>query len=285
MIQRRTIRSKLPISVLVNASASGKTRMLFEALCNSWGFYFTCYRDQGTSPYGTYDLSNHIRHLKHRDLTNCHESFTQDLEINVASVHRMCVTLVTVHLLVFNLVLDMVDELGIPTRQAQRLWLLLQLRPDVILDERYEIFSRLYDRLKPVDISALETNLRRLVSSQRTAVQLIALDEANLATATYPKSFTLSDGKTLAPLLHPLVHAFASAVPDARLVVSGTEVNVATVEDAINASTSTRLQVVPYYRLGAFDSVEKTRRYVEHFLGQSTSPDQIRRIHGWFQGR
>ncbi|KAH7098598.1 hypothetical protein BKA62DRAFT_773284 [Auriculariales sp. MPI-PUGE-AT-0066] len=270
--------------VLLNASGTGKTRMVFEVLSRTWGLYFTCASDQQT-PYGSSDLGLALIDLDGMKLTGHPTAWPQQLDENVQRARQTLNNIITSRLLVFGLFCDLVQSLHVDDHVARQKWLLLQLRSDIIFGTPDDdLFDRLHAHISLLDPVLVENRLASLILSCTFPLSIIALDEANVASGMHEESYAMSDGKTFAPVLRELVRHLSSTFPNQQLVVSGTRIDMNVVRDAIESGTSNRRRVLSYCALGSFDSIERTKRYVHHFLGPVTKA-QVALMHSWFQGR
>ncbi|KAH7098596.1 hypothetical protein BKA62DRAFT_365255 [Auriculariales sp. MPI-PUGE-AT-0066] len=268
-------------TILLNTSGTGKTRMVFEVLSRTWGLYFTCASNQQT-PYG---LQFVLGFLGGTRLTGHPTTWPQPLAANIARTRRNFYNIIAARLLVFRLFCDLVQSLNVEEQVARQRWLLLQLRSNIIFDTPDDdIFDRLRMRVSLLQPVVVEQKLATLISSCAFSLAIIALDEANVASGMYETSYALSDGETHAPVLWEVVRCFSSSFPAQRLVVSGTRIDVNVVRDAIESGTSNQSRVREFCGLGSFDTTERTKHYVHHFLGP-LKKGQVARMHSWFQGR
>ncbi|KAH7100155.1 hypothetical protein BKA62DRAFT_831263 [Auriculariales sp. MPI-PUGE-AT-0066] len=271
-------------TVLLNASGTGKTRMVFEVLSRTWGLYFTCASDQ-QSPYGSSDLRYVLRHLRGTELSSHPTTWKQPLAENTRRAFQAFNCVIASRLLIFELFCDLVQALHVEEQVARQKWLLLQLRSDIIFNTPDDdLFTRLLRGVSLLDPTLVEKRLAKLTSCCKFPIAIVAVDEANVASGMHETSYAMSDGKTLAPVLREVVRHFSSSFPTQRLVVSGTRVDTTVVRDAIENGSSSQSRIRLVCSLGSFDTVERTRHYVQHFLGP-VSKAQVARMHSWFQGR
>ncbi|KAH7100108.1 hypothetical protein BKA62DRAFT_831222 [Auriculariales sp. MPI-PUGE-AT-0066] len=270
--------------VLLNTSGTGKTRMVFEVLSRTWGLYFTCAADQQT-PYGSSDLRYVISYLRGTELSGHPTTWQQPLAENVTRARQALNCVITSRLLIFNLFCDLVQSLHVKEHIARRMWLLLQLRSDIIFNTPDDdLFDRLLRTVSLLDPTLVEKRLTVLTSSCKFPLSIIAVDEANVASGMHEASYVMSNGQTLAPVLREVIRHFSSSFPTQRLIVSGTRIDMNVVTDAIESGTSNHSRIRLVCSLGSFDTIERTRNYVQHFLGP-VSKAQVARMHSWFQGR
>ncbi|KAH7098594.1 hypothetical protein BKA62DRAFT_773282 [Auriculariales sp. MPI-PUGE-AT-0066] len=271
-------------TILLNTSGTGKTRMVFEVLSRTWGLYFTCASNQQT-PYGSPDLHFVLGFLRGTRLTGHPTTWSQPLAANIERARREFHTIIAARLLVFRLFCDLVQSLNVEEQVARQRWLLLQLRSNIIFDTPDDdIFDRLRIGVSLLQPAVVEQELATLISSCAFPLAIIALDEANVASGMHQASYALSDRKTHAPMLWEVVRCFSSSFPSQRVVVSGTRIDMNVVRDAIKSGTSNQSRVCAFCELGSFDTIERTRHYVHHFLGP-LNKGQVARMHSWLQGR
>ncbi|KAH7107103.1 hypothetical protein BKA62DRAFT_668141 [Auriculariales sp. MPI-PUGE-AT-0066] len=272
-------------TVLLNASGTGKTRMVFEILSRVWGLYFTCASDKQT-PYGSSDLAFVLAYLRGTALGHHWSTWQQPLAQNIRRARHAFNGVIASRLLIFRLFCDLVESLHIEESIARRKWLLLQLRSDVIFGSpNDDLFDRLRLRISPLDPALVEKCIKSLTSSPCTfTLSFVAIDEANVASGMHQASYAMSDGKTLAPVLREIMCHFSSTFPTQRLLVSGTRIDMNIVQDALGSGKSKQSRARLVCALGSFDTLERTRHYLNHFLGP-LSKAKVTRMHSWFQGR
>ncbi|KAH7104355.1 hypothetical protein BKA62DRAFT_635475 [Auriculariales sp. MPI-PUGE-AT-0066] len=271
-------------TVLVNTSGTGKTRLLFETLTRVWGFYLTCEQNR-ISPYGSSDLPTVLKTAIQDELTGPPDSWHEQHEMNKMYVRQDCNLLLLARLLVFQVFCDLVQSHHIDEKTARRQWLILQLRSDIIFEPPdSDIFSRLFARASTVDSALVEARLPIVLASCAYRPEIVAVDEANVASKMHLTSFVLSDGTTLAPILREVVFCLSSALPRQRIVVAGTRVDINIVRDGLQAGSSNLPNTFSFCALGFFDTVNSTQAYLRHFF-PSISEELVLRAHGWFQGR
>ncbi|KZW00177.1 hypothetical protein EXIGLDRAFT_831019 [Exidia glandulosa HHB12029] len=279
---------------LCNASGTGKTRLLFESLSQKWGIYLTCYYDYRSDPYGSGDLHKALSGLNWDSATRrllCdiplrgpgsrHASVALDLNRRRAATVLRRVLLA--RLLVFDHFIAAVNQLGIPDDVARRKWFILQVRPNVTGGR--DIFLELYDRINYLtDLDVLE-RISTLSVANRTKLAFLAVDEAQVALKMNPRAFVFSQGRRHAGALREIVFGLADEFPAARIIVSGTQLDVDLMRDAISASRATSKSVRHFYDLGAFRTERRVHNYIAHFLGPSTADEVALLSHKWLQGR
>lgn len=197
--------------LVVNASGTGKTRLLFEVLARRWGFFFACAQDGVTNPYGSADLTDAMDAIYEADsLTyelmisrpRAHD-FKRELEMNRRIARRYFNRVLLARLLIFDRFCTAFLAAGTPIDVACRRWLLLQLRPETLLGN--DIFLDLSQDLRRMSDSQVMTELGTLLDSLVIKPQFIAIDEAQVASLLCDTAFASDNGKRHAPLLRELV--------------------------------------------------------------------------------
>ncbi|KZW00149.1 hypothetical protein EXIGLDRAFT_830997 [Exidia glandulosa HHB12029] len=275
-------------SAIVNASGTGKTRLLFEALHHRWGFYLTCAQDLRTNPYGSSDLCYltlspqpgmrpHLLLPSRRTHDNSHE-----VDSNREITRRCIKHVLLARMMVFTRFCQLFRDAGVSQDVARRKWLLLQLRPQTVV--RADIFRHLFDQLGRVTEDAATAEISRLRGLCFVQPEFVIIDEAQIASRGFRDYFTTEDRKSYAPLLRELVICLSSALPDSRLLVAGTSVDMSVVREAIQHSATNVRDVSFFHSLGSFKSLERTTNYLRHFLGD-ISDAQCKEVFNRMRGR
>ncbi|KZW01018.1 hypothetical protein EXIGLDRAFT_830425 [Exidia glandulosa HHB12029] len=280
---------------LCNASGTGKTRLLFESLSQKWGIYLTCYHDHRSDPYGSGDLHQALSGLNWDSATRrllCdiplrgpgsrHASVALDLNRRrAANVLRR---VLLARLLVFDHFIAAVDQLGIPDDVARRKWFILQVRPDVTSGR--DIFLDLWDLISNLSDLEVLDRISALRVTNRTKLAFVAVDEAQVALKMNPRAFVVySHVRRHAAALREIVFGLADEFPAARIIVSGTQLDMDVMRDAIAASRAIVKGVRHFYNLGAFRTERRVHDYISHFLGPSTADEVALLIYQWLRGR
>ncbi|GLB43053.1 putative expressed protein [Lyophyllum shimeji] len=303
---------------LVNTSGSGKTRLLLEGLCSSWGFYFTSLVD--SSLLGSTDVQNSIR-LYIPDspgfkttlpaLGSLH--YESAVSRNRVIANRIFSQLFLARLIVFDLFVEVMNELKASddTRSTvyKQRWLLLQLRPSLIHTQIWDIFDDLTVKFADVTDSyingttkALLARVRKLcvdktpsgtptISTHQTPIFCV-LDEAQYAATQHCMAFRSDDGSANRPVLREIVRAWEgqSSGQGVFMVVAGTGIS----KDVVDRAMSSAIMKESKYRwcsdTGAFDDLEIQRRYIEKYLPPSllstaSGKRLLDRIGYWLHGR
>ncbi|KZV95464.1 hypothetical protein EXIGLDRAFT_472392 [Exidia glandulosa HHB12029] len=175
--------------LLVNQSGTGKTRLLFETLCHHWGLYLTCAQDINLNPYGSHDITAvfiMLDRFRHRVLELARLSSRSSKFKAAVYANQMTARL-------------LVQSHGVPDADARKKWLVLQLRPDDILDGR-DLFLDLVHDWESSDFDAWP-EIPRFMRNVGVLLEFVALDEAQMAGRAFRRSFTTADWKSYRPLL------------------------------------------------------------------------------------
>lgn len=280
---------------LSNASGTGKTRLVFEVLARHWGLYFTCTADGVTDPYGSTDVSHALSDLStytldgqglvDTTLTPSRLRPTQlaALQHNRRIARHVFRRLVLSRLLMLQQFCRMVDEHRVPEEEAKRQWLLVQLRPRVLLlNDGFE-HVLLYTR----DLTDEQVTERfaGLWSDLRSRITFIAVDEAQVALQMYRASFATANDRQHAPILRELIISLGEICPTARLIISGVQLDMPVVSEALSKAGFRSNVVRHYHSLGYFASKQQCERYLRHFLGDDVLECDCETVYQWLRGR
>lgn len=277
------------IRFLCNVSGSGKTRLLFEALCQEWGFYFVCGRSASSSPYGSSDLEYAIRNIRQgpfeqllpEPTPRSRTGLTQD------ATNRRIVRLNTARIVLARLQVFRVFYNAIGSAEhvidARKKWLLLQLRPDIAIG--VDIFREFLRPSSILQDSVTEENIALLSNAYGSILKLSAVDEVQVSLHVYPESFWSSDRATYCPLLSPLVSSILSYCKDQRLMLSGTQLAMEFANEGLRA-VNNRRHLRHFHSLGTFSGGSSTRlRFMRHFLSDGMDDAQYEKILRYISGR
>ncbi|KAI3621037.1 hypothetical protein WG66_013378 [Moniliophthora roreri] len=209
---------------LLNTSGSGKTRLLFEGLCDNWGLYFTSHLDSGS--LGSSDLEvNIIKHLQKRTDFVLFPSLlpepdaTQAIALNEQHAHHT-------------------NDLGGVSQERQKFWLHFQLRPNIQSEcDKYtehfaDVFLELSEALSDAEVDDAiiddaigQTAREILVALGGSAKLFVVLDEANVAAQNCEESFRDDHGR-YHPVLKVMLQTWREHLKDLpfSFVVAGTEI-------------------------------------------------------------
>ncbi|KAJ8095815.1 hypothetical protein PM082_022922 [Marasmius tenuissimus] len=219
---------------LVNASGTGKSRLLYEGLVRRWGFYLTCAVDD--TGIGSRELFNTIQSYL-RDTKGFTTIFPDDDSAEVGVAHsrnsliarRTFSIILLARVLIFRRFLQISGELGDHNEaDLKRTWLIYQLfYPIHSFDPFLQLFSVIWrcDVEEPAIGDAISTALAEIYRLHGVSEIYLALDEANYATRSLSHVFRSEDG-TYYPLLKELLVAWTLQVKKFAFtfVVAGTEI-------------------------------------------------------------
>ncbi|KAG6875985.1 hypothetical protein C0992_001540 [Termitomyces sp. T32_za158] len=176
----------------VNASATGKTRLLYEGLCQNWGIYITAHADEGEARALELILGGRLNY--ERDLVRflpraSSLGFATMLAKNRDIAYQRFSAVLLAHLYIFRAFLTAASTHAATFAEIQkRRWLLAQLYcPLLDLGDPYQDILRAVE-FAPLDyidkeITQVLADIRNsLPESVLTDGFFIAIDEANVAT-------------------------------------------------------------------------------------------------------
>ncbi|KAK7047593.1 hypothetical protein VNI00_006361 [Paramarasmius palmivorus] len=289
-------------SFLVNTTGTGKTRLLFEGLCDEWGFYFTSFVD--SSFLGSFDVQKMVDRLEQVPgfgispcLISGPES-AQDVAFNIQFARTHSIYVLLARLLLFTSFLDCATSLGGDISERRRSWLHLQLRQNLqtkrehgtprLLDASLELYEAL-SRAK-VDDTVLASVIMEISAAILTRLGkntkiFIVLDEANVAAKACTWRFRDDNGNYY-PLLKVMVKTWRDLLQGMPFifVVAGTDI----AEEHFVNDVEWR-DFVWKSNTGEFDTADKQRRYVQQFmpctLRESAGDPLMRYMWRWTRGR
>ncbi|KAJ3773207.1 hypothetical protein FB446DRAFT_844988 [Lentinula raphanica] len=280
---------------LVNASGTGKTRLLYEGLCKHWGFYFTAAVD--TSRLGSTDVQSDIKrriegHPVFMSMARDRGSYSETLTSAIATLaHRCFSEILLARLLVFKSYLEIVTKGGIEDIHKTR-WFLVQLQPYLVDNlDSFAALRSLISASNASDIVIDECIAQCMEDVTNSFLQMspephffIVLDEANVVSERDTFAFRGVHGPH--PILKEIIqvwHSHLQAMP-ASMVIAGTCIPDIYYKDdewmGWRWVSST----------GAFDNIADQRNYVLKYLPPSfaSSPsgkNLVHRIWCWLRGR
>lgn len=282
-------------------SGSGKTRLIFEGLCQHWGLYFTSIVDS-SNKLGAGDF--HDAYHSRFKLMASSGTLIPPIEIstnppelvqNKKAARRAFSEVLFARLLVFRLFAAIMAEEGVPSEDHKRRWLLLQLCSSQLLGTgKTDVFSKLMLQLQHTSdiyiddgISEHLKDIHRLCGIVPNSGSLfLALDETNHAVTQYPNAFRDEGGHY--PILKEMLRTWRDQTQDANIsmVIAGTDIPARFFEhnsgewDSFHWCSDT----------GAFDDEQAYRRYVSRFIPPSlrktkSGKQLIHRMWSWLRGR
>ncbi|KZW00137.1 hypothetical protein EXIGLDRAFT_722713 [Exidia glandulosa HHB12029] len=284
---------------LANASGSGKTRLIAETLERHWGLYFTCTSGSALNTWGSGDLVSAISSIRRRttyssgvfdplDFTDGKKmprAAAAQLANNRQLTRSLFARVLLSRLLLFEGFLRVCNERHLSEQKTKHKWAILQLRTeDVTGDDPFDhIFSCLLD-LSDDDVAA--RLMAPSLDACKAKLSFLFLDEAHVAQSRYRLAFATSDPRSArhAPLFREIVSCLADYMPQARLVVSGHQLDVPLMLDALLPTRSVRKTVRPFFALRSLDSPARCTAYLKHFFPKVSNED-CRTVFAWTRGR
>jgi hypothetical protein len=296
---------------LINASGSGKTRLLFEGLRRqAWGFYFTARRASASAPDGSGDLTGST------DLSNLitavrdSQSFTVDVhsglppnDLVAARAHndkvalRRCAELLTARFILLEIFLqeverlDAIEKRGIDWYRGH--WLYLQLLPVMILTE--DPFDSLCKALRGADCGFLgigapgkASEIRENILKKIPSLTYV-IDEAQVLASSLELAFMSSDSEApeARPLLRQILLGFGKMGD--QIILSGTGMSINKI-GRVTSSSVLKRDWRPFQEVMSLDSAEAQARYLStylprKFIESEVGKDFLRRVWEWARGR
>ncbi|KAG6877900.1 hypothetical protein C0992_009093 [Termitomyces sp. T32_za158] len=279
---------------LVNASATGKTRLLYEGLCQRWGFYVTCHADEGEARALDTTLDRRIyyddlvRHLPHKSSL----AFKPILAKNRKIAFRRFSAVLLAHLLIFRDFLKICSTDGEVGEIQKRRWLLAQLACHIL--DHSDPFREI---LVAIDMESQEfiddqmtkvmKDVQRLMpESAKSDGFFVVIDEANVGIREI--WFSQPEDPERYPALEEIIHVWRDRLVslDITFVVAGTHIPFSYFPATSPQWSSWRWTS----DTGSFDNPETQKRYVLSFLppsiAQSPKADALfSRIRDWCRPR
>ncbi|KAG6865612.1 hypothetical protein C0993_007907 [Termitomyces sp. T159_Od127] len=283
---------------LVNASATGKTRLLYEGLCQHWGLYITSHADERearaleiTLGRRIYDEGGLVRVLPCKSSMAFEPILAKNREI---AARRFSATLLA-HLLIFRDFLKASNTAKVVEGVRKRRWLLAQLVcqlldwedpfEEILIAIEWEPLEYINEQLTKVikDIQIL------LPESVRTDGFFVAIDEANVAIREIWSSKNSDSGPY--PALKEIIRTWRDCLASFEgvpitFVVAGTQIPQSYFPPSSQEWSSWRWTS----DTGAFDNPETQKKYVLSFLPPSLVQTPrvqalFRRIWDWCRPR
>ncbi|KAG6831987.1 hypothetical protein H0H87_003131 [Tephrocybe sp. NHM501043] len=263
----------------VNASATGKTRLLYEGLFEHWGLYVTAYPDESEARalravslmekfYGEEDMVGELPEASAL-------GYRQLLDSNLKVLDRRFSAVLLVHLLVFREFLKTAHaECVINDEDLRRRWLLVQLSYRY-LDKKKDIHLKLLKTLHFEPENSIHAELFKVIENIKpllpesviTEGLFVAIDEANNAMNEVWRDPDLFAER------HPLIKSIIRTWRD-RLASFGIPITfiVAGIEIPSEYFPSTSPEWSSWRwssDTGSFDDKDSQRRFISPFLTPS----------------
>ncbi|PBK67310.1 hypothetical protein ARMSODRAFT_1086262 [Armillaria solidipes] len=274
--------------VFVNSAGSGKTRLMMETLCQSWGFYLSCSPMlDATNNLGSHDI------WEAYDVLSRSPDFTLNVPTSTSDpsfVHNS------------NLAMSLYTAILLA-----RLIIFYRFLRHILPDQRNfgDIFVTLLSHLRnlPQDILQGEcgsTSLRiaELLGSEDGHLSIV-IDEAQIAADLLPSAFlSLSARVTTVhrPLLRQIIECWCRALNNFcpsltyHFIITGSALSARDIQMAVASSFSKSQSFSEEWDTGCFDDQHRQRDYVLGFIPDHLRDDYsilvlLERIWMWLRGR
>jgi hypothetical protein len=274
---------------LCNTSGSGKTRLIFEGFVRHWGIYFTA-RTQPDG-VGSSDLENIVDSLASQgklvEIKEENRSTIEPRNKRVAS--HWLQAFIYARLFVFRLFLECAQaQPGGIVEEHKQLWLFMQVAPTSFFgSDVFLSFSQIIG-------DSITTGLDGAIALERTTITEIlgpstaiytALDETQILTNKF-REFFLSEQDPTQP--RPILRIlFPFLIPLRPLIVAGTGLSMhdlGSIYSSVIAKEGPEAEI--FTDLGAFETQEDQRLYIEHYLPKGFLTVELAgRIGYWLHGR
>ncbi|KAG6812933.1 hypothetical protein H0H92_015253 [Tricholoma furcatifolium] len=257
---------------LVNASGSGKTRLLYEGMTQNWGFYVTSRVEDGEAE--ALDNALYLTPFSEREMVidlpkPSSLGYRELIDRNLELLERRFSIVLLTHLLVFKEFLKIARAEGVINDDGLRLrWLLAQIfRP--CLDKKRDAHQHLLRTFLGEPSTEITEELRQtceeikllLPDSAKIGGLFIAIDEANVAA----KQLWRDNGESH-PMIRSLIRTWRDqlTVLDCPItfVVAGTKISFNMFPSTSQEWSSWRWTS----DTGSFDSPEAQKQYLLPFL-------------------
>ncbi|KAJ6617059.1 hypothetical protein B0H10DRAFT_1337599 [Mycena sp. CBHHK59/15] len=279
---------------LVNTSGTGKTRLAFEGLFRNWGLYFPLAQD--TNYLGPRDIGHACTTslymydgfeigLRRTGSSLVSSSLDHNIQVVKASYGRILLG----RLLLFHMFSELIHAVGI-SEEHKRLWLLLQLMPQLPGDSSWDIIADLTIYMGDLDgdyihdrVALLFSKLRKLYGADFHLFYVI--DEAQVISNLYTDD--LRHEEKPYPLLREVIRGWKtySQPHEYSFVSVGTDIPKEGFETAPNSDSMHWTS-----NTGAFDDEAVQQHHLLRYIPPSyaVSPAGqllLKRIWRWCRGR
>ncbi|KAG6883059.1 hypothetical protein C0993_008039, partial [Termitomyces sp. T159_Od127] len=259
---------------LVNASGTGKTRLLYEGLCQHWGLYITSHADEREARALDVTLSRRIHDdggfeklLPHESCLAFEPILAKNREI---AARRFSATLLA-HLLVFRDFLKASSAAKRGEAVLKRRWLLAQLACQLL--DRSDPFQEILVAIEWEPLEYINEQLLKVIKdiqtllpeSARTDGFFVVIDEANVAIREIWSSQNSGSGPY--PALKEIIRTWRDCLTSFEgvsitFVVAGTQIPQSYFDPSSQEWSSWRWSS----DTGAFNDPEIQKQYVLSFL-------------------
>ncbi|KAJ3846636.1 hypothetical protein EV368DRAFT_52518 [Lentinula lateritia] len=307
--------------IFVNTSGAGKTRLVLEHLCSSWGLYFSCHDD---SHVGSKDVPSAMLNVR-QGLCNTSlphapdllsEQFRLALEKNQHFAGSELLVPFLARLLVFQQYIASIQSIkgDLSQMQHKRRWLHLQLHPHLLSSSgRDDLFNELAGDLNNwFERQNLEINQKiKIITSlsRSTAAWVmralglyngriplyIVIDECQFAVTDMEDLFRSADWTAKRGILREMarwwdliLNRTVVGTPIGALIFTGTGLSRELISDVLSSVVMKPEHCTSVYNTGAFDDPEAQGTYMEKFFPPNVwqASERLRtRIYYWLRGR
>jgi hypothetical protein len=297
--------TKEVLRILCNTSGSGKTRLLFEGLCQNWGFYFVA--AQGNDHIGARDLEIMIEMMSKTSgwISNIFVGRQQDDISNANTVNeeiadKRISKVILARWTVFRLFIEVAKELngGALADNIRTHWLLFQILPQVRVSGMDPFLALIdsclvgvtLDQLRSLRFGLAPTNILGSAFAPLDTFFYV-LDEAQVAGKQYMGAFADANGKVSRPVLRPIIRHLVTTDPSIKIIISGTgfslELFKTVVTSGVGKDSATWNTV---HDTGDFSEQAKQLAYISRYVPSSflISPSgEILKVrtYEWLRGR
>ncbi|KAG6919774.1 hypothetical protein DXG01_001613 [Tephrocybe rancida] len=280
----------------VNASATGKTRLIYEGLFQKWGLYVTAHVDEreagalgGTIKTIFAGEDNLVQYLPEESVLG----YQRIVNGNLEALHRRFSIVLLIHLLVFREFLKTAHAEGVADDEdLRRRWLLAQLWYPC-LDKGEDVHQRLLTKLQWEPLAIINEELTKVLDdinlqlppSIKREGLFVAIDEANAAARQ------LWQGGTEAhPPIRSIIRTWRDRLAKLDCAVTFIVADTAIDPDAFPSTSSEWASWKWTSDTGSFDDRAAQRDYILPFLpptyAQSASGKALlQRIWNWCRPR
>lgn len=294
--------------IFVNSAGSGKTRLMMETLCQSWGFYLSCAPMlDATNNLGSRDIWEAYDVLSRSpDFTlNVPTSTTDPSFLHNTNLSTSLYTAVLLaRLIIFYRFLRHVPPDQRSNNVYKTRWTALQVQPCLIRNSG-DIFVTLLSHLRklPQDVLEEECQSTSLCITELLGPEdghlSIVIDEAQIAAELLPSAFLSLSAKVATvhrPLLRQIIECWCRALSNYcpsltyHFIITGSALSARDIQMAVASSFSKRQSFLEQWNTGCFDDQRRQRDYVLGFIPDHLKDDHLilvllERIWMWLRGR
>jgi hypothetical protein len=251
---------------------------MLEGLTKYWGFYLVA--SVGVTGVGVRDLQEVLDEFPQntewvsdlKTIDKGKRAAQQAVNSRVVSKHLRKV--LAARIVVFQFFLQLAIEVdGKLQEKHKHIWLLFQLSDEAVPHSgKRHPFLRIISCLRRASDEALDALVKRLYSIRHNFLSdsrfVLGLDEAQQALRMYPHSFISFTNPDIFQSIIREVFKVTTRLP-IKLVVSGSRLSLAEVEDTMASRVSKRAAVHLFHKLGMFDTLPKLKSFLERYIPAS----------------